>query len=108
MPQTPGLFAPADDRNALTTPRARLLWPANARCNGAPRSETKMEGELGLPFQCPQRAQIHPRAVGNLYRVIICRELSDADQIIKSKHGGTDRRRNMRLLNHLFQRATSH
>ena len=34
MLQTPCLFAPADDRNALAT-RAQLLWPANARCNGA-------------------------------------------------------------------------
>ena len=50
----------------------------------------KMQGDA-LAFQCPQARAIHPLAVGKLHGVIICRELSDADQIIKSEHYGTDR-----------------
>ena len=49
-----------------------------------------MMADLASRFSVPAPA-IHPRAVENLLRVIICRELSDADPITKSKHGGTDR-----------------
>ena len=45
------LLAPADDRNALATPTAGgMLWPANARCNGAPLSKTKMKADLASRF----------------------------------------------------------
>ena len=96
MPQTPYLFAPADDRNAPATPTAgwRRQLPAvqfnrshmaqhvgchlkaDARsislaspetANGAPLSETKVKADVGLALQCPQRPQIHPRAFGNLH-----------------------------------------
>jgi hypothetical protein len=61
----PRLFAPADDRNALATPtaggaiqsqptrrrRARSVWSAQRRCNGAPLSETKVKADLAyLPL----------------------------------------------------------
>ena len=45
-----------------------------------------------------RRPQIHPRAVGKLTSVTICRELKHSDQTITSEHGGTDRRRKNRLL----------
>ena len=45
-----------------------------------------------------RRPQIHPRAVGKLTSVTICRELKHSDQTIKSEHVGTDRRRKNRLL----------
>ena len=62
MPQTPCLFAPADDRNALATPtaggaihsqptrcrRSRSAW--RGRCNGAPLSETKVKADLASRF----------------------------------------------------------
>ena len=111
MPKTPCLLAPADDRIALGTTAGGIVL-AVCRCtlkpilaatparsislatpetvNGAPGNEN--EGRLGLALQSPQRPQIHPRAVGKLHRVTICRALSDSDQIIKSEHGGTDRR----------------
>jgi hypothetical protein len=47
------------------------------------------------------RAQFIPEQSKSYTEVTICRELSDSNQIIESKHGGTDRRRNMRLLSHL-------
>jgi hypothetical protein len=50
-----------------------------------------MKADLASRFSVAAPA-IHPRAVGKLHRVTICREFSDADQIIKSEHGGTDRR----------------
>ena len=40
-----------------------------------------------------RRPEIHPRAVGKLTSVTICRELRHSDQTIKSEHVGTDRRR---------------
>ena len=40
-----------------------------------------------------RRPQIHPRAVGKLTSVTICRELRHSEQTIKSEHVGTDRRR---------------
>jgi hypothetical protein len=47
-------------------------------------SQKENEGRLGLALQCPQRRQIHPRAVGNLHDIIICHELRHSDQVIKS------------------------
>jgi hypothetical protein len=40
-----------------------------------------------------RRPQIHPRAVGKLTAVTICRELRHSDQTIQSQHVGTDRQR---------------
>ena len=73
------------------TPARSISLPRPAIANGAPLSETKVKADLAARFSLA-RSQIHPRAVGNLHRVTICHELSDADQIIKSKPGGTDRR----------------
>ena len=103
------LLAPADDRYALATTAGGIVL-AVCRCtlkpilaamparsislaspetvNGAPGNED--EGRLGLALQCPQ-SQFHPRAVGKLHRVTICREFSSSDQIIKSEQVGTDR-----------------
>ena len=61
MPQTPCLFAPADDRNARRrhlpavqfnrSRRARSVWSAQRRCDGAPRSETNVKADLAyLPL----------------------------------------------------------
>ena len=51
-----------------------------------------MQGDLASRFKVRSARAIHPRAVGRLHRIIICRELSDADQIIKSEQVGTDPR----------------
>jgi hypothetical protein len=60
---------------SLCAPRvAPFLW-----CNATNHSHSSVRAPA-----------LHPRAVGKLHRVTICREFSDADQIIKSKHGGTD------------------
>ena len=106
MPQTPCLFAPADDRNAPATPTAgwRRQLPAVQfnRSRMAQHVRMHLEADLGRDvgaldqpiwprFQCPQRPQVHPRAVGKLPRVTICRELRHSAQIIKSEHSGTDR-----------------
>jgi hypothetical protein len=48
----------------------------------------KIERPIWPRALVPAARAIHPRAVGKLHRVIVCRELSDADQIIKSKKGG--------------------
>ena len=42
-----------------------------------------------------RRPQIHPRAVGKLTSVTICRELKYSDQTIKSEHVGTPLNRQM-------------
>ena len=102
---------PADDRNALATtaggivlavcictlkpiltatPARSISLPRPATVNGASLSEKR--GATWPRASVSRRPQIHPRAVGKLHPVTICCELSDADQIIKSKHGGTDRR----------------
>ena len=60
---------------------------AEASDFGAPLSETKVKAAL-----VPAAPAIHPRAFGKLHPVTVCRELSDADQIIKFENGGTDRR----------------
>ena len=39
--------------------QAQLLWPANARCNGARLSETKMKADFASRFSL-QRAQFIP------------------------------------------------
>jgi hypothetical protein len=46
----------------------------------------------GVRLGVPAGPAIHPRAVGTLQRVTICRELRHSDQLIKLEHGGTDRR----------------
>ena len=79
MRQTPYLFAPADDRNTLATPTVGCFNVRSAR-SSSPSSR-------------------------KLTSVTICRELRHSAQIIKSEHGGTDRRRNMRLLSHRFSFA---
>ena len=73
MPQTPGLFARADDRNALATTAGgaiqsqRTRRPARsiglvspATVNGAPLSETKVKADLAARFSNPQRSQFIP------------------------------------------------
>jgi hypothetical protein len=105
----PCLLAPADDRNALVTtaggivlavcictlkpilaatPARSISLPRPAMVQRCAPSETKNEGRL-WPRASVSRPQIHPRAVGNVHRAAICRELSDSNQLIKSEHGGT-------------------
>ncbi len=96
VPQTLCLLAPADDRNAPATTAGGIgrvcictlkpilaATPRPATVNGAPLSETNAKAALA-----PAAPAIHPLAVGKLDRVIICREFSDVDQIIKFEHGG--------------------
>ena len=45
--------------------RAQLLWPPNARCNGAPLSETNMKDDLGLALSVSRRAQFIPEQSEN-------------------------------------------
>ena len=87
MRQTLYLFAPADDRNTLATPTVGCFNVRSAR-NSSPSSR--------------KRSSPSSR---KLTSVTICRELRHSAQIIKSEHGGTDRRRNMRLLSHRFSFA---
>ena len=98
-PQTPGLFAPADDRNGLATPTAggaiqsqpTRRRPARGprRCNGARLSETKVKADLASRFSTRSARHLPPSS-RKLTSVTICHELSDADQIIKFENGGTD------------------
>jgi hypothetical protein len=79
---------------------AGLLWPANARCNGAPLSETKIKGDLASRFSVRRARSSSPSS----RRLTPCHDLPRiktipiiTDQIIKSEHGGTDRRRKTEL-----------
>ena len=64
-----------------------LVSPATV--NGAPLSETKLKGRFGLALSVRSACNSSPSG-RKAKSVTICRELSDADQIIKSKHCGTD------------------
>ena len=60
--------------------------PANARCNGAPLSETKVKADLASRSSVRNARHSSPSS-RKLTSVTICRELSDSDQIIKFEHG---------------------
>ena len=46
---------------------AGLLWPANARCNGATALGNKIERPIWPRALVPAAPAIHPRAFGNLH-----------------------------------------
>ena len=94
-----GRFRPGQICNWATGRRVRLSKEEQKSLTRPIQSYGMFNRPLRAPFRLGTRASmsgalaIHPRAVGKLHRVIICRELGDSHQVIKSKPGGTDQRR---------------
>ena len=44
----------------FSNPQRPPSWPASARCNGAPLSETKVKAGLAARFSAPSYARDHP------------------------------------------------
>ena len=92
----PGLSSMGWGRKAL---KAQPPSATRGRSPGSPRQHgVASRFNVRSARNSFRRPQIHPRAVGKLTSVTICRELKHSDQTITSEHGGTDRRRKNRLL----------
>jgi len=76
VPQTPGLFAPADDRNNALTANCRRDCSGRRMPGATVHPSPKRKSRATWPPASVSAAPaVHPRAVGDLHRVTICREL---------------------------------